>query len=186
MTDGTPTNDEQFKAVIAAHTAWPLLGLAVAVMFLIGCAGGGRPYELTYEVRRSLSHPIPFDGNLEAVTQHAINGSHLKAAKRRVTDGYTVLEHGGLIYEDLRRAVVIKPAGEPAQVFVLAIPFMPKPADWSEWRKPDYADITPVPELHFMHGGRPKTDMVPVPENYFEMRYKLNRWDFQPNQSNHE
>lgn len=100
-----------------------------------------------------------------------------------------MLEEGGLIYEDSRRAIVIKPAGEPAQVFVLAILFIPKPADWSEWRKPDYADATPLPELRFMHGRRPKTDILPVPENYFEMRYKLARWDFQPNppnQSNHD
>ena len=154
--------------------------LDVLSLFLAGCVGGGTAYELKYEVRRTLSQPIPFDGSLECITQDAMNGSHLKRSKRTTRSGYTVLEHGALIYEDVRRAVVIKPGGELAQVFVLPIPFMPKPSDWSEWRKSDYADATPAPELRFMHGGQPKTDILPVPANFFEMRFKLSRWGFRP------
>ena len=160
---------------------WAAITTSVLAMLLTGCVGGGPAYQLNYEVRRSQSHPIPLNGNLVAVDARSIGGHHLSSVKRANAGDYTVLEGRTLTYEGRRRAVVIKPAGEPSQVFVLPIPFMPKNSDWSEWRKPDYADATPAPDLRFLHEGRPKTDILPVPANFFEMRFKLHLWDSRPN-----
>ena len=175
-------NREEMSAnkVEAPKKCWVAITAIVLAALVSGCVGGGPAYELKCEIRRRLSQPIPFDGNLEAVTQHSMSGHHLRTVKRSVQGEYAVLEHGKLIYEDTRRAIVMKPAGEPAQVFILPIPYVPKNSDWSEWRRPDYADATPAPDLRFMHEGRPKTDILPVPSIFFEMRFKVRLWDSRP------
>lgn len=151
---------------------WYLLAVTLIVTPLVAA----ETHEFFYEVRAPKTAKLP-DGHLELVTDQGSTGTRLHLAKKREEDAFVVYSDTCLLDpSEKRRAVMFRPVtSDPAQVFVLTIPRAPKPADWSQWRRPDYVEKSDA-SWTFMHDLKQHQRSTNLPPDCLEMRYRITDW----------
>ena len=136
-------------------------------------------FELFYELRVPKTAKFEPLTRFDVVTESGSSGTRLRLTKRRDEGDLVVFAESCLVFDgDKRRAMVVKTDGQPAQVFRLAIPRRPKPADWTMWRRPDYTERTDA-WWTFMHDLKKHDRSTNVPPDSFELRFKITEWESQ-------
>jgi hypothetical protein len=110
--------------------------------------------------------------SIELTTETHSDGTRLRFAKERSDGEFRVFQHSFLLFSDRRRALVVD--DEPSQVFVLSIARNPKPADWTEWRYPDYLAKGGA-GWDFMHDQNKHARSTNLPPDCFQFRYKIEK-----------
>lgn len=134
------------------------------------------PLRFVFEVRAPKS--VSFDPLTRVIlaTDQLITENTLRGAKQREEGDFVVFQESFWVHNtDARRAVIVAPASsDPDQVFTLALPQVPAPADWSKWVRPSYID-TDDAVMPFVDGRKTQTSSALIPKNSFEMRFKLEK-----------
>ena len=100
----------------------------------------------------------------------------LSSMKQREDGGFIVLQNSYSLHSgDQRHAIIVyvnrKPRNQPEQVFLLPIPRMPEPMDWTNWQHPNYVETNAVSNFRFNY--IPPDRSTNVPPSSFELRYKV-------------
>ena len=150
----------------------------LAVIFMAVPVIAADTHKLSYEIRAPKS--VTLDGltAFDLVTDQGSSGTRLRLTKHREEDGFNVYSDSCLVdsSED-RRAIVVtfENEKEPKQVFVLKIPRIPKPTDWTKWQRPDYLEKSNA-GWTFMHNLTKHDRSTNIPANALEVRYKITEW----------
>jgi hypothetical protein len=131
-------------------------------------------YEFTYELRVPTNVFVEPLTKISVVTEQHMSGTNARLTKQRREGIHLVLQGSTLLYAEKRRAVVVQPEKQSAQVFTLVLPTELTPADWSNWRKPDYVELSDA-HWTFMHDIKDAKRSTNVPPGSFEMRYKIEK-----------
>ena len=109
-------------------------------------------------------------------TDDIIEFDALSSMKQREDGGFTVFQNSHSLHSgDQRHAIIIyvnrKPRNQPEQVFLLPIPRMPEPMDWTNWQHPNYVETNAVSNFRFNY--IPPDRSTNVLSSSFELRYKV-------------
>jgi hypothetical protein len=152
--------------------------LLVITTFFAFAAMASDTHEFFYELRAPKTLKLGPKTRFELVSDLSAGGQILSITEHRGEGGFVIYspEDQLIFSREQRRAVVVTIDGQPAQVFKLTIPRNPKPADWSQWQRPDYVETTDA-MWSFMHKEEPHNRSANVPTDCFAMRYKINDWE---------
>jgi hypothetical protein len=155
-----------------------LLGLTVLaiVFFLTRRTTARDTFEFFYELRVPKTAKFEPDTSFDLVTDSGASGTRLHLTTRREEGDSVIFADSSLVFAgDKRRAMVMRTDGQPSQVFQLALPGSPKPADWTKWQRPDYTEKTEA-WWTFMHDSKKHDRSTNVPPDSFELRFKITEW----------
>jgi len=157
-----------------------LLGLAIfAIAMLVLCvstATARDAFEFFYELRVPKTAKFEPNTSFDLVTDSGASGTRLHLTTRREEGDSVIFADSSLVFaDDKRRAMVIRTDGQPSQVFRLALPRSPKPADWTKWQRPDYTEKSDA-WWTFMHDSKKHDRSTNVPPDSFELRFKITEW----------
>ena len=133
-------------------------------------------FKFSYELRAPKT--LKFDPltSFDVVTEDSADGTRLRLTKRSEDGNFVIFADSCLIFDgQKRRAMVVKIAGQPSQVFRLTIPSTPKPVDWTTWQRPDYTEKTDA-MWTFMHDLKKHDRSTNATPDSFELRFKISEW----------
>jgi uncharacterized protein len=131
-------------------------------------------FKLLFELRVPKAVKLDPLTRIEVVTDEGSYGTRLNLIKQKEVEGYVIMADSTLIFSEERRAVVVKPDKQFAQVFRLTIPQLPMSAGWVQWQRPNYIEMTDA-SWTFMHGLKSFDRSTNIPPDSFELRYKIEK-----------
>ncbi len=166
--------------MLAPLQAIRVLGVLVVAALLSGCITRTETSAwLVFQVRHPMSMVVHTNTYIELIQGADAAATSIRSGMVTKSEDaeYVTYHLKHLYYSAKRRAMYVgardwpnPPA--PPEVFILSSMKKPFSSEWSDWRDPDYVDVSRYPSWDFSRGAKPRFD-TNIPTQHFQLRYRL-------------